>query len=376
MISGKGFQVIRLFGIPITVSYTWFIIFALVAWTLAEGYFPAVVSGGSSASYWLMGSVSSLLLFVSVLLHELSHSLVAIRSGLPIRGITLHVFGGVAQLTGEPASPGAEFRIAIAGPICSILLAGAFQGLYVLSEEMGLSVAVGATLSWLALINLVLAAFNLVPGFPLDGGRLLRSILWRTKGNLRWATKVAARAGKMFAYVLMGLGFLQLLQGELIGGMWFIFIGFFLRQAAETGYQQLLLRQTLETLTVADVMTRDVITVPPDLPLDRFVDQYLWSHRVASFPVVRDDRVLGVVGLNRVREIPRQQWPDRRVGEAMQPLDDDLKTTPETDLFEAFTKMTDNNLGRLVVLDPLARLVGYLSLRDVAHILRLSGKEE
>jgi Zn-dependent protease/CBS domain-containing protein len=368
MMMDNAVTLFRVAGIPVRVHASWLVVYGLLAWSLSVGYFPHVLADVAARTYWISGLVAALLLFVSVLLHELSHSVVARGHGLPVSAITLHIFGGVSQLEREPDSPGVEFRVAIAGPLTSFALGGlalAAAGL------AGARPILAAILRYLGTVNLVVGAFNLVPGFPLDGGRLLRAALWRAKGNLQWATRVASRAGSAVGVVLMGLGILRGLTGEFLGGLWLVLIGLFLRQAAEGSYQQVVLRRTLGPLAVRDVMTTDVIHLRPDLPLAAAVDDYFWRHHVTSFPVLDGGRVLGILTVHQLGDVARDRWATTPVREVMRPLEEALAAAPGDRLTAALEKLSRNGLGRLAVLDG-DRLVGYLSLKDVLHVLTVS----
>jgi Zn-dependent protease len=365
---GGALTLFRILDIPVRVHASWLVIYGLIAWSLSAGYFPQVLPDVSARTHWVSGLVAALLLFISVFLHELSHSVVARRHGLPVAAITLHVFGGVSELGREPESPGVEFRIAVVGPLTSFALGGLG---FVAVALVGDRATLAAILRYLAVVNFAVGAFNLVPGFPLDGGRVLRAALWRAKGNLQWATRVASRAGSIVALVLIGLGVARGLIGEFLGGLWFVLIGLFLRQAAEGSYKQLVLRRVLGPLAVRDVMTRDVISVPADLPLTRVVDEYFWRHHVTSFPVVDGDRLVGILSIHRLGDRPREEWHATRARDAMQPIVEALIARPGDRVPDALAKLSRNGLGRLAVLDD-GRLAGYLSLRDVLHVLAVS----
>jgi Zn-dependent protease len=358
----------RVAGIPVRVHVSWLAIYGLLAWSLSVGYFPEVLPDMPARTHWVSGLVAALLLFVSVFLHELSHSAVARSRGLPVAAITLHVFGGVSELEREPDNPGLEFWMAVAGPLTSFVLGGlAFAAAGVADARPVLA----AILRYLAAVNVVVGVFNLVPGFPLDGGRVLRAALWRARGDLQWATGVASRAGSVVGLLLMGLGVLRGLTGEFLGGLWLVLIGVFLRQAAEGSYQQLVVRRALGPLAVRDVMARNVLHLPPDLPLARAVDDYFWRHHVTSFPVVDGGRVAGILSIHRLGEVPRDRWPTTTVREVMLPLTDSLSAAPTDRVPEALDKLSRNGLGRLAVLEG-GRLAGYLSLKDVLHVLTVS----
>ncbi|MGH7263927.1 MAG: site-2 protease family protein [Candidatus Rokuibacteriota bacterium] len=358
----------RVVGIPVRVHVSWLVIYGLLAWSLSVGYFPQVMPDVPVLTHWVSGLVAALLLFVSVFLHELSHSVVARSRGLPVSAITLHIFGGVSQLEREPDSPALEFWMAIAGPLTSFALGGLA---YAAAGLAGGRPALAAILLYLAVVNVVVGVFNLVPGFPLDGGRVLRAALWRARGDLQWATRVASRAGSIVGLALMALGVLRGLTGEFLGGLWFVLIGLFLRQAAESSYQQLVVRRALGPLAVRDVMTREVVHVAPELPLAKVVDDYFWRHHVTSFPVLDGGRVVGILSIHRLSEVPQDRWATTAVRDVMLPLADTLSAAPGDRVPEVLDKLSHNGLGRLAVIDG-GRLAGYLSLKDVMHVLTVS----
>jgi Zn-dependent protease/CBS domain-containing protein len=366
---GGSLTLFRIRGIPVRVHVSWLVVYGLIAWSLAVGYFPRVLPDTTALTHWVTGLVAALLLFVSVLLHELSHSLVARRQGLGVSAITLHIFGGVSQLEEEPRSPGEEFWMAIVGPLTSFALALVVG---VAARAAAPVPVLAAILGYLAFVNALVGAFNLVPGFPLDGGRVLRAALWKIKGDLRQATEMASRAGSAVAVLLIVLGVLRGFAGDFLGGLWFVLIGVFLRQAGQASYQQLLLRRTLEPLAVRDVMTRDVVHLAADVPVGRAVDEVFWRHHVSSFPVLAGGRVVGILSIRQLRDLPRERWAGTAVSDVMQRIGDSLTAAPGDDLWAAFQKLSTNGLGRLAVLDG-ERLVGYLSVKDVLHVLAVSG---
>ena len=366
----KGQRVFTIRGIPIEINYSWFLIVALVAWSLASHYFPGQVPGLSPTTYWGLGIVSALALFASVLLHELGHSVVAQRNGIAIRGITLHVFGGVAKLAREADSPGVEFRVAAAGPAVSFALA---LGCHLLLRVPGWPEPAAALLGYLRFVNFVVAIFNLVPGFPLDGGRILRALLWWWRGDLQQATRVTGAIGGGFAYALMLLGVVSFALGNPVQGIYFLFIGIFLKQAADASVEQVAWRQALQGITVGDVMTREVVTVDPDLTLARLADDLFWHHRFTSFPVVEGGQVIGIVALKHLRDYPRERWGEVRVREAMLRFGPEVQAGPREAVLDAFTRLLQNPVGRIAVVETGERLVGYLSVKDMLHILALRG---
>ena len=365
---GSTATLFRIFGIPVRAHVSWLVILGLLTWSLAVGYFPQVLPDVPLTAHWAKGLFAALLLFASVLLHELSHSVAARRYGIPVSGITLHIFGGVSQLEREPDRPGAEFVIAIVGPLTSFAIAAI---LALASALFDIPPGARAIVVYLTTVNVLVGVFNLIPGFPLDGGRLLRAALWKVKGNIQQATRTASRVGSAFALILMGIGALRAFTGEFMGGLWLVLIGLFLRQAAEGSYQQVVLRRALGPLAVRDVMTREVIQVPADLPVGRVLDDFFWRHHVSSFPVVDDGRVIGILSLDQLRQLSPERLADTRSREIMLPLVEGLTAAPGDSLWQAFEKLAQNRLGRLAVLEA-GRLVGYLSVKDVMHVLALS----
>jgi Zn-dependent protease/CBS domain-containing protein len=372
----KGFRGISLFkvaGIRINIDYSWFIIFGLVLFALSAGYLPRTFPGQPTQTYWVAGLFATLLFFSSVMLHELAHSLVAIRQGIDIPEITLFIFGGVSRLSQEPTDPKTEFKIAVVGPLTSFALAAAFGVLRVFLQgfEPSLMVVVIGYLAW---INLALGIFNLIPGFPLDGGRLLRAFLWWRTGSLTRATKVASDFGKGFAVAIMILGGLQIFAGALVNGLWFIFIGMFLRGMSVQGYEELVIRKALEGVHVEEVMVREVVSVPPDLTVSQLIHDYFLHYAFRGFPVVENGRVLGVVSVAAVRQLPREVYDNRQVADIMTPLQDDLLIDAQASLADALVKMSRQEQDRLLVLkgEKLAGLVtktGLLRFVQIKQVL-------
>lgn len=364
-VASSTVRVLTVFGIPININASWVLIYALITWTLAVGYFPRQLPGLEPVAYWANGLLAALLLFASVLIHELSHSLVAMRNGLAVSGITLHLLGGVSQLEDEPPDPRTEFLIAAAGPLASFAIAAA---LWVL--RLTVDVAwVGALVTYLIFVNTAVGVFNLIPGFPLDGGRIFRAIVWRATGDFARATMIASRIGGLVAIALIVLGVLQTVTGSFLSGIWLVLIGLFLRQAATASQSQVTLRTALGDLPVADVMTREVVTVPWSASVADLVHRF-WTHHVSSFPVVEGQVVRGIATVHDVSRVPFEDWEHRSVQHAMRPIADALTIAPTATALEALQKATANGVGRLAVMDG-ARLVGYLSLKDLAHVLAL-----
>jgi Zn-dependent protease len=369
----RGISLFKIAGIRIRLDFSWFIIFGLVLFALSAGYLPRNFPGQDPQTYWLAGLVATLLFFASLILHELAHSLVAIRHGIDISEITLFIFGGVSRLSQEPTDPKTEFKIAVVGPLTSFALAAAFFVLGAALKGLEPSLIV-VVIGYLALINLILGIFNLLPGFPLDGGRILRAFLWWKTGSLIRATKVASNFGKGFAMAIIILGALQIFAGALLNGVFFIFIGMFLRGMSVQGYEELVMRKSLEGVHVDEVMVREVVSVSPDLPLSQLVHDYFLHYAYRGFPVVDNGRVLGVVSITAVRQVPQEQHGARRVADIMTPLQEELLIGGDASLAEALVKMTREGEERLLVLqgDRLAGLLtktGLLRLVQIKQVL-------
>lgn len=369
----RSFKLITLFGIPVEINYSWFIILGLIIFTLARGYFPVTNPEMPELGRWLMAAVSAVLLFASLLAHEFSHSLVAVRNDLPIHGITLFVFGGVAHMEKEPSTPAVEFKMAAAGPAMSFFLAIVFFALTQTFYSLGLPAYILSILNYLFILNLAVGIFNLIPGFPLDGGRLLRAALWYFSKNLKRATRIASFFGKVFAFILIAYGLLNLFVGSLITGIWFIFIGLFLQEAADTSYQQIVIKKALTGVRVENVMTRSVVTVPDDLTLDKLVDEYFFRFRYTSFPVVEDDTLRGLVTLHAVKEVEKNKWPQVTAGEIMIPLSEKLIVGKDVEVIDALSKMAGAGSGRLLVAED-SKLIGILTQRDITRLFEVKSR--
>jgi Zn-dependent protease/CBS domain-containing protein len=364
---------IRLFkvlGIPVEINVSWFIIFALVAWSLVSLYFPTNYRDYSTAAHWIMGIAAAILLFVSVVLHELGHSYVAKTHGVPIRRITLFLFGGVSQLTRESPNPTTELKIAVAGPVVSFLLGGICGALYLATAGTGVLGGVRPVLKYLAIVNVMLGGFNLIPGFPLDGGRLLRAILWKATGNLRRSTYVATRVGSILGIVFVAFGFLAVFRGDFVYGLWMVMIGLFLRQAAEAGYFQVLVEGALKGMKVHEVMKADVVTVAETLSLQNLVDEYFFKHHYDCFPVADAGRLLGLVTLNEVKRVPKERWGETTVADVMQRDIADLSVSPDDDVSVVLRRVIRDRCGRLPVVEN-GRVVGIVTRKDIMEALRV-----
>jgi Zn-dependent protease len=368
---GHRIDLVRVFGIPIRIDLSWFLVAVLITWSLADNLFPESAPGHPTPVYWLMGAIATLGLFGSILVHELAHALVARRNDLQIRGITLFIFGGVAEMEDEPPNAQAEFLVAIAGPIASVLIGIACFGLVGLAAAGGAPGPLRAVVTFLGGINLVLVVFNLIPAFPLDGGRVLRSALWRWKNDLRWATGITSRIGSGFGIALIALGLWQFIaRQDLIGGLWTFLIGMFLRNAAQMSYRQLIMRRALEGEPVSRFMQIDPVTVPRALSVADLVERYVYKHHFKFFPVVDDGRLVGCVTTRRVKALPREEWERQSVGAITEACSPENTIEPEADSMVALARMSRSGTSRLMVVKE-GRLVGILALKDLLKFLAL-----
>jgi len=371
----------RALGIPIYVHASWFVVFFLVASSLATGYLPEMLPGLSVPRYWGMGGVAALLLFLSVLLHELGHSYVALRYKIPIKQITLFIFGGMAHMGKEPPSPRAEFLIAMAGPLVSLILGAACFGgamavdsLFARSGVQGLVVLA----SLLGLVNVQLGLFNLIPGFPLDGGRVLRAGLWALNKDFNRATGQASLAGIGFGVVLglIGAGLMvgtwsgALGQSIATNGGWLIFIGVFLFSTALSSRRQAAQRTSLTSVTVRQVMVHRVVSLLPDMTVQDAVDQFFVTHGFGGFPVSEGGQLLGMVTVQDVQALPIALWPWRRIGEIMHPASQAFCISPDWSVIQAMERMVQSGLDRLVVMEH-EQIVGLITRSAIADVLQL-----
>ena len=367
---GKRFVLFELLGFKVQVDASWLFLAVLVAWSLARGVFPFWYEGLSAPTYWWMAIVGVIGLVFSLVFHEMSHSLVARRFGLPIKGITLFIFGGVAEMEEEPASPKAEFLMAVAGPVASGVLALGFFMIALTGSALGLPAPVLGVLEYLYFINALLAAFNLLPAFPLDGGRMLRAALWYFKGSLRDATRIASRSGEIFGMVLMALGAINVVAGNFVGGMWWFLIGLFLHGAARASFVQLLTKRAFEGETVRRFMTPDPVTVGPDVTLDSFVEDFLYRSHHGLYPVIHEGRLIGGIGAAQLKGVPREDWGLMRIGEVLVQCTPQNTISADTDAVKAMAQMRAIASSRLMVVDD-GRLVGIVTLKDMLDLFAL-----
>jgi Zn-dependent protease/CBS domain-containing protein len=357
----------RIFGIAVDLDYSWFLVLGLFTWMLAVSYFPSEFKNWNTPEYWFMGALTAVLFFVCVLLHELGHSFVAMHYKIQVPRITLFIFGGVSQIAGEPPSAGAEFWIAVAGPIVSLALAAMFLMLQSLLTPI---VPLLATAKYLALINGMLAVFNLIPGFPLDGGRVFRAIVWGVSHNFRRATLIAADTGRFIGFLFIAFGVWFALRGNFFNGLWIAFIGWFLESAAAAQVQQQLMQGLLAGHKVSEAMGRDYATIAADTTLERVVHDHILTSGRTSFVIMRDSEVVGLLTLTAIRKVPRAQWPTTTALQAVIPAEQMQWIRPDAELWTALEQMGRNGVAQLPVMTDKT-ILGMLSRDDLIHYLGL-----
>ncbi len=366
----------KVWDIPIGLNLSWFLVFGLITWSLATGYFPQEYGELGTAVSWFLAFLTSIFFFGSVLLHELGHAYMALREKIPVRAINLFIFGGVAQIEGEPKTAGAEFRIAIAGPMVSLLLAALFGALWLLDQNIPW---LAAPSIWLARINLILAVFNMIPGFPLDGGRVLRAAVWQFTGNFQKANRAATLSGQIVAFGFMAVGVFLILSGTLFNGLWLIFIGWFLQNAAASSYAQSTMQQTLQDLLVAQVMARNWPQIPSKTPLNQLVEEqmlrggprYAFLERDGYGHEEGDTRPYGMISLTDVTRVPRQSWPFTAVDQVMLPWEKLVTVQGQMSVLDALHVMDEANVAQVPVLGSNQEMVGVLSREQIIHSIRL-----
>ncbi|HXQ56048.1 MAG TPA: site-2 protease family protein [Actinomycetes bacterium] len=364
---GSSWRVGRVAGIEVRVDTSWAVIALLITYSMyrrIDFLYPELSGAGAVG----LAVLSAVLFFGSVLVHELAHALVSQARGIRVQDITLFLFGGATRARVESRGPGDEFLIALVGPLTSGILAGLFGIIAGLGGDV-LSRPLAGTLGYLAWVNLVLAVFNLVPGFPLDGGRLLRSAIWKATGSLSRATRIASVSGQAVGWLLVAGGVAFLLAGDLAGGIWFAFIGWFLVQAARSSYQELQLRNLLRGVEAEDVMAGSLLRIPPDLTLQQAVDGYFMRYDHSAFPVDEHGRTIGLLTLRGVRRVPSQEWSTRRVREHMVPLDDQVLVAPHARMDDVLGKLEDGEANRVLVVQD-GEVVGIITPSDLTRWLR------
>ena len=361
---GSSLTLGRIAGIRVGVHWSWLVVFALMVWTLSTGVFPETNPDLGDGAQVALAIVASVVFFASVLLHELGHAVQARRERIEIEGITLWLFGGVASLRGGFQSAGAEFRVAVAGPIVSLALAILFVALAL----AGLPEGADAVVAWLGYVNLSLLVFNLIPALPLDGGRILHAALWHVRADFGWATRIGALLGRGFGYVLIAAGIALFVFAGAFSGAWLVFLGWFLLAAATSEARYYAAREALAGLRVRDLMSSQTVNVPADLPLGRFVDDVVWPRRYTTYPVVENGRVIGLLPFRCVAQVPRTEWETRTVRDCMLGLDEVPLLDADDAAIDALEKVSGSELNRGLVVEN-GRLLGLLSITDLARAL-------
>jgi Zn-dependent protease/CBS domain-containing protein len=365
---GRGIKLFKLLGFEVRVDWSWLIIAALIVWTLAAGVFPAYFPGLTEATYIWMGVAGAILLFGSIVVHELCHSLVARRYGIPMKGITLFVFGGIAEMDEEPPSANSEFMMAIAGPLASVAIGFVFYGIEAAARGSA-PIQLTGVVAYLARINWILAAFNMVPAFPLDGGRVLRALLWRHSRDVRRATRTASGIGSGFGIALMILGVVSLFFGHIVTAIWWFLIGMFLKSIAQAAYQRVVVTTALQGEPIKKFMHTDLDTVTPDTTLADLVNQHIYRNHHSMLPVLTDsDHLEGCVTSEQVKDVPREEWPAHKVEELVKPATPENTVTPDTESLEALRLMERSKNTRLMVVQD-GHLVAVVSMKDLMRFL-------
>jgi len=362
-------------GIQIEINASWLIIFGLVTFMLATSYFPQYYPEWDSSIMWILGSIMAILLFASVLLHELAHSIVASNLGIGVKKISLFIFGGLAQMEREPDEPIKELKIAIAGPAMSIFLFLFFGALVFLLIFFEAPEVIVVPFSYLSSINLILAIFNLVPAFPLDGGRVLRAAIWHFSGNLQYATKIASSMGQLFGYFLIFSGVFFTFSGNFISGIWFIFIGWFINQASQSSYQHTLMSDIFKKIPVSEFMNDNVVVVDYNLSVRELLEDYFYKYKFNIFPVIKDSEIIGIVNIDGVKNISKENRDKTIVEQIIIPLNDNLVINPKVNVSVSMEKLFTNGIGRILVMEE-AKLLGIVSRTDILNYIRIHSRLE
>jgi Zn-dependent protease/predicted transcriptional regulator len=366
----KKLRLFNIFGFKVKIDVSWFFIFALVTWSLASGFFPSAYKNLPTVTYWIMGFVSSVGLFISIVLHEFSHSIIARRYGIPMKGITLFLFGGVAEMEDEPPSPKAELSMAVAGPAMSIVLGLLFFGLSIIARNGNAPTPVFGVLRYIAFMNGMLAAFNFIPAFPLDGGRVLRSIIWNANNDLVRATKITSMIGRVFGFLLIGFGVISLFLANFIAGMWWFLIGLFLNNAARASYKQLLIKKALAGQKIDRFMKKNPVSVPSTISVRELVEDYIYQYHFKLFPVVEDGKLLGCVTTKMLASLPKSDWEKTPVAQITVSCSKDNSVEAGTDAADVLRLMSRAGQTRLMVTRN-GVLEGVIALKDLLEYVSL-----
>jgi Zn-dependent protease/predicted transcriptional regulator len=367
---GSSIKLFKVFGIEIRLDYSWFIIFALFAYILGFIYFPSVLPGLNKGLLALITVITVIFVFISVLIHEMSHSLVARRKGISVEKITLFLFGGMAQIEKEPGTPYSELIMSIAGPAASFVVAAIFGVIWFFTKNIAL---VREPVGYLAIINIVLGVFSILPGYPLDGGRILRSIIWKTTGNLERATFIASTAGRVIGFVIIAAGIFFILTGNFLNGIWLAFIGWFIQSSAQMGYRQLIFETSIKGIKVRDIMNENIVNVTKDITIQDLVDDYFMKYKFGRFPVIEDEktqRFIGVISLHDIKGVSKEEWPEVKIGDIVKSVSESEKVDMSMEISDAIKRMGKNDLGHLAVMSG-DKLRGIITKSDVMRFIRI-----
>jgi Zn-dependent protease/CBS domain-containing protein len=359
----------KILGIKIKIHYTWLIIFFLISWSLATGYIPLQFPGLSDVIYWIIGIISAISLFVSVLVHELAHSYVALKQGIEVPNITLFLFGGVSQIAEEPESPNNEAKMALVGPLSSFAISALFVLLWFVAVSLDLGPFIIAPFSYIAIINALLGGFNFLPAFPLDGGRVLRAGLWKWKNNLIAATKISIKITEVIAYIMIGAGFIMILLFSLFTGLWIVFIGWFLKNGSEASLKQTLISQALSDVKVKELMNSQVVTISSTATIADAFEQYFANYTHSGFPVIKNEKIQGIITFGDFKNLTKEKRQTTLVRDVMTPREKLILVSPDEPAVEAMLKLSKNNIGRLPVLKG-DKLVGIITRSDLMKAIR------
>ncbi len=366
----SSIKLFKVFGIEIRLDYSWFIIFALFAYYFGFEYFPRVLSGLNKGLLALITIITVILFFTSLLIHEMSHSLVARRRGTSVKRITLFIFGGMAEIEKEPETPYSEFVMAIAGPAASFVMGIIFGVIWIFTVNIA---PIREPVKYLAIINIVLGVFNMLPGYPLDGGRVLRSIVWKVTGNLERSTFIASTAGRVIGFMIIAVGVFFILTGNFLNGVWLAFIGWFLQSSAQRGYRQLIFETSIKGIKVGDVMNENIVNVTKDMTIQDLVDDYFMKYRFGRFPVIEDEktqRFIGVISLHDIKGVSKEEWAEVKIGDIVKTVSESEKVNMSMEISDAIKKMSKNNLGHLVIMSG-SRLRGIITKSDVMRFIKI-----
>jgi Zn-dependent protease/predicted transcriptional regulator len=373
MTKKSSFKIFTIAGIEIRIDYSWFIIFALIVYTFTFSYFPQVLPGKSLWLIIIVALISAILFFFSILFHEVSHSITSIKKGIPVKQITLFIFGGIAQIEKEPDTPTNEFLISIAGPASSYFLAVVFGIIWALTRSVPI---IMEPAKYLTIINIALGTFNLLPGFPLDGGRVLRSLIWKGTNSFEKATIISSNVGMGIGFAMIAFGILYIFLGAFFNGMWLILIGWFLQSAAAQTHAQIIMEKTLKGIKVKDVISTNVVTVPKDITIRELIDDWLLKYKYSKFPVIDkedNDKYLGIVTLNDIKVVPKDKWDFTTVGEIVNTFIEEDKIDMDAELFDAIKKMNNESVSALVAIEG-GKIIGILTKTDIIQITKIQSE--